>query len=88
MDESYFDCRRYVRPGDRVKVDSSWCCDAANNARRVLGTMYPAVVVAVYKKFIKVKLTKTIETINRWDIIELNGRDVMNGCFYGFEVRR
>jgi cbb3-type cytochrome oxidase cytochrome c subunit len=52
-----------------------------------LGTPWPAAVVEVYRKFIRVELKKTIETINRWDILELRGRDVMNGCFYGFEVR-
>lgn len=87
MDEKYFDCRRYVRPGDHVMVDSSWCCEAANNGRRVLGTPWAATVVEVYEKFIRVKLKKTIETINRWDILELRGCDLMNGCFYGFEVR-
>ncbi len=88
MDEKYFDCRRYIRPGDRVVIDSVWCCDRVviDSAHR---HQMPScgMVVAVYRKFIRVKLKKVTECVNRWDILELNGRDVMNGCFAGHKVR-
>lgn len=87
MDEKYFDCRRYIHPGDRVMIDSMWCCDSTEDGAHRHQIPSYGTVVAVYRKFIRVKLKKVTECVNRWDVLELRGRNVMNGCFAGHEVR-
>lgn len=82
-----YDCRRYIKPGDHVIVDSMWCCDQSMDSQRHDAIPHAGTVVAVYEKFIRVKLRRVTECVNRWDILELNGRDVMNGRFSGHEVR-
>lgn len=78
---SRFDCRRYVKPGDRVGFSSMWCCDSAEEARRVNGDPCLGIAVSVHERFIFVRLKNVIECVNRWDICAVNGREVRNGCF-------
>ena len=77
----YYDCRRYIAPGDRIKYFSEWK-DAKFDKYRV-----PVVglVVSVYRKFVMV-LTPNglVEGVNRWDIFSVGGMRVSDvGSFYG-----
>lgn len=78
----YFDCRRYIRPGDRVAYRSIWCDTAKGDAD---ATPVPGIVIAVYPKFVMVITPGgLIEGVNRWNIRQLNGRKVPeSGYFYG-----
>ncbi len=79
---SRFDCRRYVKPGDRVRFASMWCCDKADDySGRISGLPYVGTAVSVHERFIFVRLKSVIECVNRWDICTVNGREVRNGCF-------
>lgn len=77
----YYDCRRYIAPGDRIRYFSEWK-DAKFDKFRD-----PAVglVVSVYRKFVLV-LTPNglVEGVNRWDIFSVGGMRVSDvGSFYG-----
>ncbi len=75
-----FDCRRYVKPGDRVRFASMWCCDGIGEARRVDEGPRLGIAVSVHERFIFVRLKNVIECVNRWNICAVNGREVRNGC--------
>ena len=83
----YFDCRRYIKPGDLIWYDSMFACPTADKVARHDSIPHCAMVVAVYEKLVKVKLRKTTECVNRWNIISVNGKalkrgsEVRTGCF-------
>lgn len=84
----YFDCRRYVRPGDRIQIKSMWSCDGTDDVSRRNSIMARGIVTAVYERFVKVRLKRVEECVNRNDIFSVNGMRVKGGNFRHFEVRR
>ncbi len=86
MERRYFDCRRYIKPGDIIEYGSVWGCEGIETVGwRRDQLMWRGRVVKVYEKFIFVKLKNVTEGLNRWNIHTLNGRRVKNDCFYGFK---
>ena len=84
-----FDCRRYIRPGDRIVYDSMKACDNVGQVDRSNPLPYEATVIKTYESFVIVKLKKITECVNRWDISKINDRHVGNkiGYFGGMPVR-
>ena len=88
-----FDCRRYIRPGDMIWYDSMFACPTADSVQRHSSIPHCAMVTAVYEKFVVVKLQKTVESVNRWNIISVNNRPFKRGsvdragCFSALKVR-
>lgn len=79
-----FDCRKYVKPGDKIYFHSMWLCTSVDNVQRREPIPAHGIVVGVYEAFVRVKLRRVTECVNRWDIIDINGKHVHEGCFIGF----
>lgn len=77
LPERLFDCRRFVKPGDKVK----YFVDAKDAG------IFDAVadVIAVFEKFLIVQGKHITICVNRWDIQNVNGISVNGGCFLGHE---
>ena len=82
--ESEFDCRRYILPGDLVLVGTNKAADARSDPQT-----HEGIVIAAYPAFILVKLEEIVDSVNRWNIIKVNGRSVGNssGWFGGLVAR-
>lgn len=68
-----FDCRRFIKPGDKVRYDLGMKDTEMN--RGVLS------VKRVYEQFVVLQGTHTDITVNRWDIDVANGYKIEGGCF-------
>lgn len=75
----YFDCRRYIKPGYMIWYDSMFACPTADKVSRHESIPHCAMVTEVHEKFVRVKLRKTVETVNRWNIISVNGKPLRRG---------
>ena len=67
-----FDCRRFVKPGDKVSFSQGMKEDD------IKGTLK---VKRVYEQFVVLQSTYTEVTVNRWNIISVNGWHIEGGCF-------
>lgn len=76
-----FDCRKYIKPGDRICYDSMFACPNADKVQRHESIPHRATVTAVYEAFVAVRLRKVTETVNRWDIISVNGTPLKRGRY-------
>lgn len=75
LSESYFDCRKWLKKGDLITYGGfdREEVEAAN------GTLP---LKEAYERFVILKGKYTNVTINRWDIIAVNGHKVTTGgCF-------
>ncbi len=83
----YFDCRRYIKPGDRVEFNSMWGCSSSDDVARRNPSVYSGNVTKVYERFVMVKLKRVEECVNRCDILSINGKKVTGVSFRHCEVR-
>ena len=67
-----FDCRRFIKPGDRVR----FCEGMKEDDRRGI---FP--VKEVYEQFLVLRGKKTDITVNRWNVEAVNGFKIEGGCF-------
>lgn len=67
-----FDCRRYIKQGDKVSFSQGMKEDD------IKGTLK---VKRVYEQFVVLQSTYTEVTVNRWNIISVNGWHIEGGCF-------
>lgn len=80
-----FDCRNYIKPGDTIFFKSMWACDGADDSARRNPVDAYGTAVRIHREYIWVKLRKTTECVNRWDIIKVNRTEVREGCFKNLE---
>ena len=73
----YFDCRRYVRPGDIITY-----CMGGKDTENVKGQ---GKVLRVYEQFVVLAGRYTNITVNRWSITAFNNHAMQGGCFKNFE---
>lgn len=83
-----FDLRRHVKIGDRILFNSMWRCENACDVGRYDMAPYEADVVAVYERFCMVQLKRLVECVNRWDILQVNGKTVNFGSDAGRKGKR
>lgn len=80
-----FDCRRYIKAGDRIAFDSYKECFNMDQVDRHSATIgADGKVVEVYKSFVIVSLRRgVLESVGRWNIHKVNGHSLGNkaGCF-------
>lgn len=80
-----FDCRRYIKAGDRIAFDSYKECFSTDQVDRHSATIgADGKVVEVYKSFVIVRLRRgVLESVSRWNIHKVNGHSLGNkaGCF-------
>ena len=80
-----FDCRRYIKAGDRIAFDSYKECFSMDQVDRHSATIgADGKVVEVYKSFVIVRLRRgVLEPVSRWNIHKVNGHSLGNkaGCF-------
>ena len=67
-----FDCRRFIKSGDKVSFSQGMKEDD------IKGTLK---VKRVYEQFVVLQSTYTEVTVNRWNIISVNGWHIEGGCF-------
>lgn len=67
-----FDCRRFIKPGDKVSFSQGMKEDD------IKGTLK---VKRVYEQFVVLQSAYTEVTVNRWNIISVNGWHIDGGCF-------
>lgn len=79
--EQFFDCRNYIHKGDKIEYLSMFGSNSSSDTSRHNYVQYTGIVESVYKKFIFVKIKHGMECVNRWDILKVNRRNVVAGCF-------
>lgn len=67
-----FDCRRYIKPGFKVRFCQGMKED---DLRGILP------VKRVYEQFLVLQGKHTEVTINRWNVQAVNGYKIEGGCF-------
>lgn len=70
----YFDCRRYIKQGDSIEFAFGEAKDA---------DLYRGVAKCkrTFEHFVIVAGKNMDITVNRWNILHLNGHKVVAGCF-------
>jgi hypothetical protein len=84
-----FDCRNYIIPGDTIYYRGARCYNEGENLLDdITFARSSAVVIAVYEKFVVVKLTRVVEYVSRWDIIKVNDINLGNEAGYFGNLKR
>jgi hypothetical protein len=73
-----FDLRQRIRPGDTVRGWSMKACDTEDQVTRKEPILAEGIVLAVYERFVLVRLKRVRDCFNRHDIANVNGKALGN----------
>jgi hypothetical protein len=69
-----FDLRKHIGPGDTVRGWSMKACDTEDQVQQKEPIQADGIVLAVYERFVLVRLKRVRDCFNRHDIVSINGR--------------
>jgi len=69
-----WDLRDHIAVGDTIQYESMKAIGGPEDIQRRSSILYVSVVDKVYRDFVLVRLRRTLDCANRWNIMELNGK--------------